>query len=83
MKRLYIITGAAGHLGNTLIRILLKRGEEVRGLILPGEPAWMKETVRYVEGDIRKERQSSAAVFRYQAQGCDRYPHRRYCRYLG
>ncbi|UWP60324.1 NAD-dependent epimerase/dehydratase family protein [Ruminococcus gauvreauii] len=55
MKRLYIITGAAGHLGNTLIRILLKRGEEVRGLILPGEPAWMKETVRYVEGDIRKK----------------------------
>ncbi|MCH1984323.1 NAD-dependent epimerase/dehydratase family protein [Ruminococcus sp. OA3] len=53
MKRLYIITGAAGHLGNTLIRTLLKRGEKVRGLLLPGEPAWMGDKVRYTEGDIR------------------------------
>ena len=35
MKRLYIITGAAGHLGNTLIRMLLRCDEEVRGLIRP------------------------------------------------
>jgi len=32
-----LITGAAGHLGNTLARELLHRGERVRALILPGE----------------------------------------------
>lgn len=37
MKNLYIVTGANGHLGNTIIRILLERGERVRGLILPSE----------------------------------------------
>jgi dihydroflavonol-4-reductase len=35
---LNLITGAAGHLGNVLARELLRRGESVRALILPGEP---------------------------------------------
>ena len=37
MKRLYIITGAARHLGNTIIRMLKQQGEKIRGLILPIE----------------------------------------------
>ena len=36
-SRLNLITGAAGHLGNVLARELIKRGEQVRVLILPGE----------------------------------------------
>ena len=37
MRKLYIVTGANGHLGNTIIRMLRKRDEEVRGLLLPSE----------------------------------------------
>ncbi len=32
-----LVTGAAGHIGNVLVRQLIERGENVRGLILPGE----------------------------------------------
>jgi dihydroflavonol-4-reductase len=32
-----LVTGAAGHIGNVLIRQLIARGEQVRALILPGE----------------------------------------------
>lgn len=37
MKQIVIVTGANGHLGNTLIRQLAKRPVEIRGLVLPGE----------------------------------------------
>ena len=39
MKNLYIVTGANGHLGSTLVRMLQRRGAEVRGLLLPQEQA--------------------------------------------
>ncbi len=33
-----LVTGATGHIGNVLIRELVGRGEQVRALVLPGEP---------------------------------------------
>lgn len=37
MKKLYVVTGANGHLGSTILRKLIQSGEKVRGLILPAE----------------------------------------------
>ncbi|MGI6157314.1 MAG: NmrA family NAD(P)-binding protein [Saccharofermentanales bacterium] len=32
--RLWIVTGASGHLGNTVVRALAERGERVRAFVL-------------------------------------------------
>lgn len=53
MKKLYIITGANGHLGNTLIRLLEQAEADIRGLILPGEEPEGGGRVRYIKGDVR------------------------------
>ena len=37
MKKMYIVTGADGHLGNTIVRMLANENCQVRGLILPGQ----------------------------------------------
>lgn len=37
MKMLYIVTGAAGHLGSVITRQLITSGQQVRALVLPGE----------------------------------------------
>ena len=42
MKRIVIITGANGHLGNTIIRMLAKQDVEIRGLVLEQEMDQMK-----------------------------------------
>ena len=52
MKKLYIVTGACGHLGSALVRQLSARGETVRGLKLPGERGVAARGVSYVEGDV-------------------------------
>lgn len=53
MKRLYLVTGANGHLGNTIIRKLKKCGALIRGLILPTEQAQDQDHITYVKGDVR------------------------------
>ncbi len=50
----YIITGAAGHLGGALLRLLESRDCEIRGLVLPGEKIHDTERIRCIEGDITK-----------------------------
>lgn len=54
MARIYLITGAAGHLGSTLVRLLLERGEKVRALVLPGDSTAksLPEQVMQVVGDV-------------------------------
>ena len=53
MKKIYVVTGANGHLGGTLVLMLSKRGETVRGLVLPGENPVPLPHVRYMRGDVR------------------------------
>lgn len=53
MEQLFIITGASGHLGGTLIRMLKNTPHTVRGLVLPGEPAEGCENITYIRGDVR------------------------------
>lgn len=53
MKQIYIITGANGHLGSTIVRLLQNTGAEVRGLILPEEKAFDRDNIRYFHGDVR------------------------------
>ena len=54
MKKLYVVTGADGHLGSTIIRLLLEKGEKVRGLILPGQTPLFEGRAEYVFGDVTK-----------------------------
>ncbi len=49
----YIITGATGHLGSTILRLLQNTDCGVCALILPGEqPVVEGENIRYVRGDV-------------------------------
>jgi dihydroflavonol-4-reductase len=49
-----LVTGATGHIGNVLVRLLKTKGEKVRALVLPGEDLRCLEgvEVEIVEGDI-------------------------------
>lgn len=53
----YIVTGAAGHLESTVIRLLQNTDSEVYGLLLPEEkPVIKAPNIHYVHGDVcRKE----------------------------
>lgn len=54
MKRLYLITGIKGHVGHTVMEKLLAAGEDVRGLIMPGDKtaAPLPQRVEAFEGDV-------------------------------
>ncbi len=53
MKKRYIITGAAGHLGSTILRSLKNEACEVYALILPSEQAVIEGgNIHYVHGDV-------------------------------
>lgn len=55
MDRIYILTGANGHLGRVICQKLLEGGARVHGLLLPGEamPFATGENFTAVHGDVR------------------------------
>ncbi len=56
MKSIYLITGAAGFLGNTIVSKLLQRGKQVRALVLPQETMPFKDQkLEIVKGDVTKK----------------------------
>ncbi len=69
---LYLVTGALGHLGNTLIRMLRRQGCRVRGLVLPGDPspALSDVEVALYAGDVR-DRDSLQDFFSWSADDID------------
>lgn len=52
MGKLYLLTGATGHLGTALVNELQRRGESVRALVLPGEEKLLPSGVHAVSGDV-------------------------------
>lgn len=58
----YIVTGAAGHLGSTIIRSLLEERMPVRGLLLPTESP-IVSGAEYITGNVL-EPESLRPLFR-------------------
>ena len=53
LKKLYIITGANGHLGSTIIRYLIKlKNTYIRGLVLNKENLIIAKNIEYIVGNI-------------------------------
>ena len=65
MKRVYMITGIGGHLGNTVARELLAAGETVRGFAQPNEDVTMLygDAVSIVRGDVRDKNSMEPLFF--------------------
>ena len=49
----YIITGANGHLGNNILRLLEGRDVHVDAMVLPGEEYRNRGNIHYFEADVR------------------------------
>ena len=62
MRTTYIVTGAAGHLGGTIVRLLSQAGQAVRALALAGETQRARRGVTWYTGDVRRT-ESLRALF--------------------
>ena len=52
MNRLFLVTGATGHIGTVLVNELLKKGERVRILVHPEDRAPLPEGTEVCRGDV-------------------------------
>ena len=54
-NRIFIVTGAMGHLGNTIVQELVSRSETIRALALPGDQSTSFDSplVTVCYGDVR------------------------------
>lgn len=64
MKNRYLVTGGTGHLGNTIINMLINKGEHVSTLILPSDKNVyiLSDKVKIFRGDVR-DKNSIAPAF--------------------
>ena len=62
MKKLWLVTGATGHVGTILVSVLQQRGEHVRALVRPNSSLPAHSNVEICEGDIR-DRESLKPFF--------------------
>jgi dihydroflavonol-4-reductase len=63
MEKLYVVTGANGHLGSNIVRNLIQRGEKVIPMILPGDtsPALKDLPVKLVQANVLSPEELNAA----------------------
>lgn len=66
MKKLFIITGANGHLGGTIVRRLKKEPVQIRGLVLGEKKEKDADNIHYYSGDVRDK-----ASLRQLFDGCE------------
>ncbi|MBE0601209.1 MAG: NAD-dependent epimerase/dehydratase family protein, partial [Firmicutes bacterium] len=53
MRKLYLITGGTGHLGQNVVRLLLQnQNDHIRVLTLPGDPTPLPDGVERITGDV-------------------------------
>lgn len=57
MKTKYLVTGAAGNLGSSIVRELLSRGFSIRALVLPNDQTaeTLPQGIEIVRGDVRNQ----------------------------
>ena len=69
MNKLYLITGATGHVGTVLTGMLAERRENVRVLVRGDVAAQFPDGVNVCRGDIR-DRDSLLPFFRRDGYDC-------------
>ncbi|MBO8427469.1 MAG: NAD-dependent epimerase/dehydratase family protein [Firmicutes bacterium] len=51
MKKIIILTGANGHVGNNIVKMLVDKDYEVRGLVLSKSNVSDFKNIKYYEGN--------------------------------